>query len=433
MQHRLSIAIFALFLVTAGAAMAAGSASVGTGSVDFSADGDGVVTVSGPDGFYARQELKGGHASMSLYDDAGNPLADGTYTWEITVNGVAPADRSERPVQGESFSGAFTLAGGAAANPLALESRKDQVFVDDLIVEGSTCTGFDCTNGENFGADTLRLKENNLRIHFDDTSNSGSFPSNDWRFVANDTTNGGASYMAIEDSTAGRTPFKIENNVPNNALYVDSTGTYGRIGFGTNSPAVDLHVKEGNTPTLRLEQDGSSGFTAQTFDVAGNEANFFIRDVTNGSKLFFRAQPGVPENSIYIKSPNGDVGLGTASPDAELDVEADTPAIRLTGTSSSHTWDLNMNGSGRLNWVLDGSTTNTTVMRIDPGTSSNLLNVGFSSGVGNVTDANTVAIEGNLVLSAASSCLELQDSSGGGTTHCTALSGALVCSTGACP
>ncbi len=39
----------------------------------------------------------------------------------------------------------------------------DQVILDDLIVDGSACIGFDCVNGESFGFDTLRLKENNLR------------------------------------------------------------------------------------------------------------------------------------------------------------------------------------------------------------------------------------------------------------------------------
>jgi hypothetical protein len=81
-----------------------------------------------------------------------------------------------------------------------------------------------------------------------------------------------------------------------------------------------LHLKDGNTPTLRLEQDGSSGFTAQTWDVAGNEANFFIRDATNGSELPFRIIPGAPSNSIYIKS-DGKIGIGTSSPAYKFEIE----------------------------------------------------------------------------------------------------------------
>ena len=34
--------------------------------------------------------------------------------------------------------------------------------------------------------------------------------------------------------------------------------------------------------------------------MAGNETNFFIRDVTNGSKLPFRIRPGAPTSSIDV-------------------------------------------------------------------------------------------------------------------------------------
>ena len=49
------------------------------------------------------------------------------------------------------------------------ESRdvNDQVIADDLIVTGSLAVGFDAVDGESFGFDTFRLKENNIRIHFD--------------------------------------------------------------------------------------------------------------------------------------------------------------------------------------------------------------------------------------------------------------------------
>lgn len=191
------------------------------------------------------------------------------------------------------------------------------IHLDDVVIQGSACIGFDCANSESFGFDTGRYKENNLRIHFDDTSGIGSFfPNNDWRIVVNDSGNGGANYFAVEDSTAGRTPFTVEAGAPNNALYVDDGG---RIGIGTSIPLTDAHVVSGDSPTLRLEQDGSSGFTAQTWDLAGNETNFFIRDATNGSTLPFRIRPGAPTSAIDINAA-GDVGFGVASPTASVHV-----------------------------------------------------------------------------------------------------------------
>ncbi|MCB0635619.1 MAG: hypothetical protein KDC54_03325, partial [Lewinella sp.] len=152
----------------------------------------------------------------------------------------------------------------------------DQVFGDDVIIQGSMCVGMDCVNNENFGFDTQRLKENNLRIHFEDTS-VGSFPSSDWRIIVNDSDNGGASYFAIQDADSGRIPFRIEAGSFDHTLYVDNSR---RVGINTATPVTTIHSVAGDTPTLRLEQDQSSGWTPQTWDVAGNETNFFVRDVT---------------------------------------------------------------------------------------------------------------------------------------------------------
>jgi hypothetical protein len=215
------------------------------------------------------------------------------------------------------------------------DRARDVVHPDDVIVDGSLCTGFDCVNGESFGFDTIRLKENNLRIHFDDTSNSASFPDNDWRIVINESANGGAEFFAIQDATSGRQVFRIEARAPSNSLYVDDGG---RIGLGTANPVLNLHTVTGNTPALRLEQNGSSGFTAQTFDIAANEASFFIRDATNGSTLPFRIRPGAPSSSIDIAA-GGNIGFGTSSPTASMHLKRTdgTAVLKVEETSVTKT------------------------------------------------------------------------------------------------
>ena len=70
---------------------------------------------------------------------------------------------------------------------------------------------------------------------------------------------------------------------------------------------------------MRLEQNNASGFTAQTWDIGANEANFFVRDVTGGSRLPFRIRPGAPTSSVDI-SAAGMVGIGLATPIHKLDV-----------------------------------------------------------------------------------------------------------------
>jgi hypothetical protein len=217
-------------------------------------------------------------------------------------------------------TGSFSVENGSIVTPNGaqegLSRTQDILHYDDVIITGSLCVGWDCVNGESFGYDTVKLKENNLRLYFEDTS-AGSFPSGDWRIRINDTTSGGASYFAIEDGTNGRTPFRIETGAPTHSLYVED---YGRVGLGTSIPYVELHIVDGDSPTIRLDQDGSSGWTAQRWDLCGNETNFFIRDVTNGSKLCFRIQPNTPSSTLNLKS-NGYVGIGTWSPGYALEVE----------------------------------------------------------------------------------------------------------------
>ncbi len=214
----------------------------------------------------------------------------------------------------------------------------DIVQLDDVIINGgSLCVGLDCANGENFGFDTIRMKENNLRLHFDDTSSTASFAGNDWRLIANDSDNGGQNKFSIEDSTAGRIPFTVLAGAPANALFVNASGN---IGLGTASPVVQMHTVDGNSPTLRLEQDGSSGFTPQTYDIAANETNFFVRDVTNGSRLVMRILQGAPGDAIVIDG-NGELGLGTDTPAAGID-------LRSLGTKSANVNLTDTIGSGPL-------------------------------------------------------------------------------------
>ncbi len=302
------------------------------------------LSVSQPDGMVFQRTFAAG--ATPVYDLPGRAM-DGTYTYELRLIPQATTEMRDEITEFEknkngarsaglempdSFtphpvvqSGHFVVKGGSIQKGGGVEpssgekmmSIQDVVHADDVIITGSLALGNDAVNGESFGFDTFRLKENNLRIHFDDTSTTGSYPRNDWRITINDSTNGGAAYFSIDDATNGTVPFKVEANAPSNSIFVDD---YGRVGFGTATPAVELHSRDSDTPTLRLHQDSSGGWTAQTWDVAGNESNFFVRDVTNGSKLPFRIQPSTPSSTLCLKS-DGRVGIGTWSPGYPMELE----------------------------------------------------------------------------------------------------------------
>jgi hypothetical protein len=333
-----------------------GDMNVSASAIQWSASGNYerlVLTVSGPENFSFTKEFESGRVPTLRLVDLGKVAVDGGYSWQLRiVPRVSPdtkrllaaareAGDEEAAVRIQAaaglnrdfmHSGAFTIQSGAfvgnsGSEPATPGSRKvvsnalkpapeDQVYADDVIIQGSACVGLDCVNNESFGFDTIRLKENNTRIKFDDTSSSAGFPANDWQLTANDSASGGSSKFSIEDITGSKVPFTVTAGAATNSIFVDSTG---RLGLRTSTPVLDVHVNTGNTPAIRLEQNNSAGFTAQTWDIGANEANFFIRDVTGGSKLSLRIRPGAPTSSVDI-SANGDVGMGTASPSEKLHV-----------------------------------------------------------------------------------------------------------------
>jgi hypothetical protein len=315
------------------------------------------VTVSTPGGDVLSKSFKGGQNPRLGIQDLGTDVEDGVYIYELRVVPTIPGDVAKKLEKARAanddaaakkilkaagiseyvLTGAVTVQGGRFVDTEGKEEGddpasslreqgapapggstptgpgkvavQDQVIPDDLIVQGSTCVGFDCVNNESFGFDTIRLKENSTRIKAEDTSVS-PYPTNDWQITFNDSASGGASKFSVEDITGAKVPMTITAGATTNSIFVDSTG---RVGFRTATPVLDLHVNTSNTPALRLEQNNSGGFTAQTWDVAGNEANFFVRDVTGGSLLSFRIRPGAPTSSIDISS-SGAVGIAGASP-----------------------------------------------------------------------------------------------------------------------
>lgn len=351
--HKASLALVASLVAAACAAQAPAASITATRQSDRitwtakAPHGAAKLRLVRPDGTVTDQVFPRAPIALEPQRDR---LPDGRYFYELSLDPPVTMDpaQAQATLHQRIVSGSFAVAQGqlvgAAADANTLAQRitksavatafvtKDQVVADDLVVQGSLCAGLDCVNNESFGFETIRLKGGNLAIHFDDTSASAGFPSNDWRIKANDTVSGGASYLAIEDATSGNQVFTVSAGAPTNSLYVSSGG---QLGLRTATPALDVHAVTGNTPALRLEQSSAGGFTAQTWDIGSNEANFFVRDVTNGSRLPLRIRPGAPTSSVDIAA-SGNVGLGTASPAASLHVmRADGSAQVLVQEASS--------------------------------------------------------------------------------------------------
>jgi len=243
---------------------------------------------------------------------------------------------------GISLMSAFALSAGAEA--------ADTVFIDDVIVDGSLCAGLDCVENEAFGFATIRLKENNARIDFVDTSISPGFPGHDWRLEANSSQNSGPNHFAIVDmgndnsagAEFGNPLLVVRAGAPVNSLFV---ATDGSVGLGTNDPKRTLSLVGSDMPTIRLEQDDSEA-AARIWDLGADHKQFFVRDVTGNNKRPFRIRAGAPSSSLEINK-SGRVGIGVASPKANLHVAG---SVRLAGVGGCSA-GIRSAGNGKLSCI----------------------------------------------------------------------------------
>lgn len=266
-----------------------------------------LLSVQRPDGEVITETFAAGRTAMLRLDG----LADGVYSYELRV-----AQTDSAPLM---QSGSFTVANGAVVSPdgveRAIPTRSlrpvvNTFFTDDVSAQGGVCAGFDCTSTESYGFASAKLKENNTRLKFEDTSAPGSFPGTDWQLSANDTFGGGANKFFVEDLTAVTVPLLIEGGTPNNALYLDSTG---RIGLRTSTPARDLTISAPVTTIIRMEQ---STTPFQAWDIVANDANFYVRDVNHEQNPFI-IKSSAPYNSLVVDT-TGRIGLGVASPSYQI-------------------------------------------------------------------------------------------------------------------
>ena len=353
------------------------------------------LVVAAPDGRIFRKEFRPGESpEFALNENNREGLPDGTYIYELRIKPIVSAAMKEKlraergsddegeeggnarkrsSVESLTESGSFAVVNGqpivaggvepqlrlsttrarvapadlmfsrhmAALRSHHVSARPDEVIADDMIVQGSICVGLNCVSGEVFNYSTIKLKENNLRIEFDDISTSSGFSANDWQITANDTSSGGASKFSIEDLTSATVPLTVRAGAPNNSIFLASDG---KVGFRTAVPVKDLHMNTSDTPAIRFEQNNTGGYPSQTWDLGGNEANFFVREVSGSTeRLPFRIRPSAPTSSIDI-SADGDVGVGTATPNARLDLKQATDdfigGLHLRRSSTNDTWAL---------------------------------------------------------------------------------------------
>ncbi len=142
----------------------------------------------------------------------------------------------------------------------------DQIFDENITYQGSLCVGLDCAEVEALGADVLRIKENNTRMRFWDSSVIGELNVS-YQLIANDSSNEGESHFSFYYSALDSDPNVTENNITETAFkflkLLDAQDQYApAITLGAGSTDVAGAVSIGSTEFLRNIKHVAAGLLA---------------------------------------------------------------------------------------------------------------------------------------------------------------------------
>jgi hypothetical protein len=324
-----------------------------------------VLTVAGPEDFYIRREFGAGETpSFSSLDVQGGRLPDGIYAYELRRIPRSNSDLRERSPEGPLVqSGHLWVQEGSFVTKIparpesSIQSESaskppsnitaNTTVPDDLIVQGHACIGDDCVDA---AGPPLKIKEfSNYQIKFD--ALNCCLPSERvWALQANDPAGSNGDFL-IRDLTAATIPFRIGAGSPDNTL---TTLYNGNVGLGTLTPAVRLDVKASaaGQVTARLQNSSATGHSGIHYlDHAGNiDLYFGIDNAASTTRL-----DSVNNNPILILTDStermritsgGNVGIGTTSPGAKLQVGAGE--VRFPpGAGGAGFTHFNWEGDGR--------------------------------------------------------------------------------------
>ncbi len=209
---------------------------------------------------------------------------------------------------------------------------------------------------------------NTLRI-----TEAGSNNDTDLSAIASQWTNSGAN---INFNTGGN-------------VSVGTTTTTSRLNLGVSTILT--------TPILRLEQN-STGDAAMNFNVAGN--NFVLGiDNSDGDKFKLSDWGSLGTNDRLVVDVSGNVGIGTNSPSARLDVNGSTEingAFSTPGNGFQNLSGSNLNLAKPTRRVvrLTSSTAGTSVLTMNPGDDGQevfLIGAGGTAGINIIASLNTTA------------------------------------------
>jgi hypothetical protein len=288
-------------------------------------------TGSGGYNDYDRQE-----ASIAIFENGG------------TIGGI----------QGGSRGQMLYVLCGYGNNQSALTIRHDSPLNPTAANRILTHTGTDFTITAGAGGVLLIYDDTRARWRIVETP-SGSGTAG-WGLTGNAGTNPATQFIGTTD--AQPLAFKT-NNVEAMRILSD-----GKVGIGTNTPDRKLHVYNGNsgrTPntntSLFVEKNGNNYLEIASPD--NGERGVMFSNPTDGNSggiyyfnkdMYFNTNTNDRRMTILA---NGNVGIGTNTPTAKLDIEGDIVIKKTTITTAGVQNALNRGAGSSIKFDVSGTVT----------------------------------------------------------------------------
>ena len=141
---------------------------------------------------------------------------------------------------------------------------------------------------------------------------------------------GSDTYFGMLNSS---TQTKVQLHTNGNTYFLG-----GSIGIGTTTPIVTAW---GSTDTRQLTIVGSN-YGVITLQGSATALTKYSMGV--GNNRFYMAYDNVAGRHNIVVNSSGYVGIGTTTPDALLDLESATPALRITDTDTNAPYELKVDG-----------------------------------------------------------------------------------------
>ena len=115
--------------------------------------------------------------------------------------------------------------------------------------------------------------------------------------------------------------------------------TQATFGIGTTDPQTILHLKSGGSPSLRIQDsDGTDQYATINHNNGSNQ--YIARNNTsNGQHIWYGQTATSSFNERMRIDSTGNVGIGTTSPDAKLEVAGGSTGMLLSNLGDSSAYD----------------------------------------------------------------------------------------------